>query len=67
MESGGRRGVTLRDRVARGTAGEEVLAPAPYIRGCARANHPISTIQEFLTTPCWSLHLARSVVSCLCR
>ena len=53
MESGGRCGVTLRDRVVRGTAGKEVLDPAPYIRGCVRANHPISTSQEFLTTTCW--------------
>ena len=46
--------------------GAEVLEPAPYIRGCVRANHPISTSQEFLTTACWSFQSARSVVSRLC-
>ena len=41
--------VTLRAQVLRA---EEVLEPAPYIRGCVglRANHPISTSQEFVTT-----------------
>ena len=43
--------------------GEEVLEPGPYIRGCVRANHPISTSKEFVTTACWSFQSARSVVS----
>ena len=33
-----RRSGTLRAHVACGTAGEEVLDPTPYIRGCVRAN-----------------------------
>ena len=32
-EGGGRRGVTLRDRVARGTVGEVVLGATPFKRG----------------------------------
>ena len=65
-EGGGRRGVTLRDRVARGTVGEVVLGATPFIRGCVRANRVISTSQKFLTSACWSLHWARTVFSRLC-
>ena len=60
----GRRSVALRAQVACGIAGEEVLDPEPYTR--VRANHPISTSQQFLTTACWSLNSPRSVVFCIC-
>ena len=35
-KGGERHSVTLRAQVACSTVGEEVLDPAPYIRGCVR-------------------------------
>ena len=47
--------MTLQDRVACGTADEEVLEATPFTLGCVRANRVINKSQEFLTTACWAV------------